>query len=539
MLFNSYAFVFGFLPTAAAVFYFAGLRSRIWALRWLILASIFFYAWWRPFNLLIIGPSLLVNFVAAKALMSRYVRERRALSSSILAGGIIFNVVLLGYFKYANFFVDVTNDVFQTDFILAQIILPLGISFITFQKIAFLIDVHARRVDTLKLQEYILFVLFFPQLIAGPIVHFREMVPQFRSLTCKFDRTDVSVGVTLFFVGLCKKVFLADGIAPAVSSIYDYASSGAAVSFFPAWIAAIGFTLQMYFDFSGYTDMALGSARIFGIRLPPNFDSPLRASSIIEFWSRWHMTLTRFLTAYIYNPLSVALTRRHLAKGGRLARPMTVNVFIKLLAFPTLATMFISGLWHGAGYLFIVWGLLHGAFLVVNHSWREFGPRPHSPLQRFAKAARPVAFVLTGLCVVGSMVVFRAPTTISAAGIFEGMLGVNGWSIPESIYNQLGPLAALLGTVGLSPGLELALPFQKTLVWLFMMAAIAMLAPNSLQLLRTYEPAFGWKLDPTRRTFGNWDAWRPTAAWALVISLIAAAGALHIGGESEFLYWQF
>jgi len=535
MLFNSYLFVFAFLPAVAAIFFFAGLKSRAWAFRWLILASIVFYAWWRPLNLLIIAPSILVNFFAAKALLRLNEQQRPKAASIALAAGIVFNILVLGYFKYANFLVDVTNDIWGTDFVLAQIILPLGISFITFQKIAFLIDVHSRRIDSLSFQEYSLFVLFFPQLIAGPIVHFRELGPQFRQLPCRPNTTDLTVGLTLFFMGLGKKVFLADGIAPTVSSIFEYSSSGAEVSLLTAWIAAVGFTLQIYFDFSGYTDMALGAARIFGIRLPPNFDSPLRSSSIIEFWSRWHMTLTRFLTAYVYNPLSVRLTRRYMARGGRLTRPMKLRAFLQLLAVPTLVTMFISGVWHGAGYLFIVWGVLHGVYLVINHAWREFGPKT----ARYPRLTRPLAFVLTFACIVASMVVFRAPTVLSATGVFEGMLGWNGLAVPEAIYSRLGPLAALLSSFGVSSGLEFDFPLMRSLAWLALMLAIAFLCPNSLQLLRENEPALGWKNDPKRWTPAAWARWQPSATWAVVVALIAVAGALRIGGESEFLYWQF
>ena len=229
--------------------------------------------------------------------------------------GIAFNVAFLGYFKYSNFLVGTINDAFGTQMVLARVILPLGISFITFQKIAFLIDVQAGRIESFTLQDYCLFVLFFPQLIAGPIVHYREMMPQFHRVSCRFDQENVSVGLTLLAFGLFKKVFLADKIALIVTPIYGQATSGSSIALLPAWIAAVGFTLQIYFDFSGYTDMALGIARLFGVRLPPNFNSPLRASSIIDFWQRWHMTLTRFLTAYMYNPLALWLTRRRAARG--------------------------------------------------------------------------------------------------------------------------------------------------------------------------------------------------------------------------------
>ena len=315
MLFNSYEFIFAFLPVTVAVFFALGRVSRTWALRWVIAASLFFYGWWRPVNILIIAPSVLINFVLARVLQRLGKQGSRGAAQAILLVGIAFNVAFLGYFKYSNFLVGAINDAFGTQLFLARIILPLGISFITFQKIAFLIDVQAGRIESFTLQEYCLFVLFLPQLIAGPIVHYREMMPQFRRASCHFDKENLAVGLTLFAFGLFQKVFLADSIAPLVTPIYEQATSGTSIALLPAWIAAVGFTLQIYFDFSGYTDMALGIARLFGVRLPPNFNSPLRASSIIDFWLRWHMTLTRFLTAYIYNPLSLWLTRRRAASG--------------------------------------------------------------------------------------------------------------------------------------------------------------------------------------------------------------------------------
>lgn len=538
MLFNSYEFVLGFLPMVAIIFFVLGPTSRDWAIRWLILASIFFYAWWRPFNLLIIAPSILINYFAAKTLMHLNEAGRAKLSKSVLVIAILFNLAVLGYFKYANFFVDVTNDIFGSDFVLTHVILPLGISFITFQKIALLIDTHARRVDSLSLQEFSLFILFFPQLIAGPIVHYREMMPQYRQISCAFDKMNVSVGLTLFFIGLFKKVVLADGLAPAVSSIYAEASSGVQLSLFPAWMAAVGFTLQIYFDFSGYTDMALGAARIFGLRLPPNFDSPLRASNIIEFWSRWHMTLTRFLTAYVYNPLLLALTRRRLASGRPPGRRMNVGAFLELVAVPTLLTMFLSGMWHGAGYLFILWGVIHGIYLTVNHVWRQFGPSSKSRVST-SRLAHAAAFALTILCVVISMVIFRAPTIPVATTVFKGMLGFHGIALPESVYAHLGPLAPWLQEFGISAGLELNLPFFRTSLWIVFLSMIALACPNSLQLLRAYEPAFGWKVEQERHSTPSWVRWQPSLAWTAAVVVIVVAGALHLGGESEFLYWQF
>ena len=304
MLFNSHEFLLVFLPATLLGFYLFGRVSRQAAILWLILTSLVFYGWWRPLNILIIGPSIIINYLLASFLLRLSQRgEQPGLSRVVLLLGIVFNLVFLGFFKYADFVYGTINDVFGANLILLHVILPLGISFITFQKIAFLIDVQAGRVKAFTFREYCTFVLFFPQLIAGPIVHYREMMPQFAAATCRFDKENFAVGLTLLFFGLFKKAVLADNIAPLITPIYQHSAAAGHTPLLLAWMAAVGFTLQIYFDFSGYTDMALGLGRFFGIKLPPNFNSPLKASSIIDFWLNWHMTLTRFLTAYLYNPL--------------------------------------------------------------------------------------------------------------------------------------------------------------------------------------------------------------------------------------------
>jgi D-alanyl-lipoteichoic acid acyltransferase DltB (MBOAT superfamily) len=546
MLFNSYEFVFLFLPATLAGFFLLGRTSRAWALGWLIVASLFFYAWWRPLNVLIIAPSILVNFALAHLLLRlRSDQARSRMARLVLAVGIVFNIAFLGYFKYVNFFSTVINDVAGTHFFLEQVILPLGISFITFQKIAFLIDIHARRIESFTLEDYCLFVLFFPQLIAGPIVHYREMMPQFHKASCRFDKENIAVGLTLFLMGLFKKVVLADGVAAHVSPIYDAVATGGDASLFPAWMAAIGFTLQMYFDFSGYTDMALGLARCFGVRLPPNFDSPLKASSIIDFWLRWHMTLTRFLTAYLYNPLVLWLTRRRLAAGksvlgGRDAR--IGGAYFHLLAGPTVLTMFVSGLWHGAGYVFILWGLLHGLYLSINHAWRIVGPRLWADKASYNRFMRPVGLALTFPAVAISMILFRSPTVGAASELLQGMLGFNGITLPQQLFERLGPFTAVLKPIvsasvtSAGSGAE----FVATITWIVALLVIALAFPNSLQILSRHEPAIGVK--SPAEDLGRWGwalDWRPTLPWAFLMSALAVTSIIKLGGKSEFLYWQF
>ena len=546
MLFNSYEFIFAFLPATLAGFFAIGIVSRTAALRWIIFVSLVFYALWRPLNVVIIAPSILINYMLARTLQRLTDDEKRfRIARLVLLLGIAFNVAFLGFFKYVDFGISTVNDIFGTNHVLTHVILPLGISFITFQKIAFLVDVHAGRVRSFTLQDYCLFVLFFPQLIAGPIVHYREMMPQFHRASCRFDKENFAVGLTLLLFGLFKKVVIADHIATFVTPIYNQAAASGRVSLLLAWAAAVGFTLQIYFDFSGYTDMALGLARFFGIRLPPNFYSPLQASSIIDFWLRWHMTLTRFLTAYIYNPLLLAVTRRRLTRGrpGFSGRNATFGAFIELLAFPTLLTMLISGMWHGAGYLFILWGLLHGIYITINHGWRLIEPKLWPDKASYARFMKPAGIFLTFVAVAVSMVLFRSPTVGSAGDLLKGMIGANGIALPQALYEHLGPLAGVLRRLHVAPVAAAdwsERSFLMLMAWIAVPTFIALLCPNTLQILAPYEPALGVK----RRTdgvgiIGRAIEWSPSLAWALGMAVVAAIAISSLEHQSEFLYWQF
>ena len=529
MLFNSHEFLFVFLPATLLGFYLIGRRSRQWAILWLILTSLIFYGWWRPLNILIIGPSIIINYLLASYLLRLSQRGGQPLlSRTVLLVGILFNVAFLGFFKYADFVYGTINDVFGANLVLLHIILPLGISFITFQKIAFLIDVQAGRVKAFTFREYCTFVLFFPQLIAGPIVHYREMMPQFAAATCRFDKENFAVGLTLLFFGLFKKGVLADNIAPLITPLYQHSAAGGHTPFLLAWMAAVGFTLQIYFDFSGYTDMALGLGRFFGIKLPPNFNSPLKASNIIEFWINWHMTLTRFLTAYIYNPMVLGLTRRRLAKGraGFAGRNPSIGSFVSLLMVPLIVTMFISGLWHGAGYGFVIWGLINGVYLVINHAWRVYAAHRFRDRAAYARVMKPAGFVVTFLAVVTAMVFFRATTVHSAVDLVKGVLGLNGFALPHGA-------AAIAATYGTD--------IKHAVMWVAILLVIALVCPNTLQILAPYEPALGVKPAATAPIIGKLriPAWGPSLPWAVAISVVAAVAIFSIGGPSEFLYWQF
>lgn len=549
MLFNSYSFIFVFLPLTVLGYAAVNrLGSRKASLGWLILTSVVFYGIWNPLNVAIIMPSIAVNYALALAIRAQ-LRKAPAgdkAASLLVTLGVLLNLCFLGYFKYKNFFLGTVNDVAGTHFLLTQVILPLGISFITFQKIAFLVDVRSGSIQDFDLFDFLTFVFFFPQLIAGPIVHYREMMPQFAQIDSRLQPENVAVGMTLFAFGLFKKVVLADGVAPYVKAAFVAAGNGDSVSFFPAWMTALAYTFQIYFDFSGYSDMAIGLARIFGIKLPMNFNSPLKASSIIEFWSRWHITLTRFLTAYVYTPMVMSLTRKRMAKGqpvlGR-KRP-TAGAFLILLAWPTVFTMFLSGFWHGAGFTFIAWGVLHGVYLMINHGWRQW--RPKWDKAAYERIMKPVGFVLTFIAVVVGMVLFRAPTIRSALQMLHGMLGLDGVSVPMALLDRSAVLARVLGQLGIGGDLSSGTAFTATTLWIVALFLIAILMPNSLEMMQRFAPALYF--EPAKRPAGTEarPAWRPAmltvawnARWAVLIAAFFVFGALGLSRPSEFLYWQF
>jgi alginate O-acetyltransferase complex protein AlgI len=529
MLFNSHEFLFVFLPITLLGFYLVGRLSRQAAILWLIVMSLLFYGWWRPVNILIIGPSIVINYLLASFLLKLSERgDRPSLSRVLLFAGLLFNIAFLGFFKYADFVYGAVNDTLGANLTLLHIILPLGISFITFQKIAFLIDVQAGRVKAFTFREYCTFVLFFPQLIAGPIVHYREMMPQFAAATCRFDKENFGVGMTLLVFGLFKKGVLADNIAPLITPIYQHSAAGGHTPLLIAWLAAVGFTLQIYFDFSGYTDMALGLGRFFGIKLPPNFNSPLKASSIVDFWLNWHMTLTRFLTAYIYNPLVLSMTRRRAAKGraGFAGRNPPIGAFVSLLLVPLITTMFISGLWHGAGYGFIIWGIINGVYLVVNHAWRMYAAHRFRDRAAYVRVMKPVGFVLTFVGFTLSMIFFRATTLASAVDILKGAIGLNG----AAMHQNAAAIAASYG-----------IDIKQAIMWVALLLFITLVCPNTLQILAPYEPALGVKPASKAPIIGKLriPVWGPSLPWAVAVSVVAAVAVFTLGGPSEFLYWQF
>lgn len=525
MLFNSYEFIFLFMPATLLVYLLLKGRDPAVALIWLIVASLFFYTWWRPFNLVILCTSIAVNYVLALRIIADTPQK-----SLWLAAGVVFNLCLLGYFKYLVFFQTVSNDIFGTEFVLQYIILPLGVSFITFQKIAFLLDVASGKVDRVNFREFALFVLYFPQLIAGPIVHFREMMPQYRSLTKGVDKALLAAGLTLFLIGCFKKVVIADGLAGYVSPIYASASTGETLSLLMAWIAGIGFTLQIYFDFSGYSEMAAGLALAMGLRLPTNFDSPLKARNIVDFWARWHMTLTGFLTAYVYNPLVMYNTRRRISRKLPLHSPGRPNAqgFLMSLAIPSVLTMLLSGLWHGAGYTYLIWGFLHGIYLAANHAWRAWQPSYQS-----SWLTELTAWAFTFVSVVTAMVWFRSPDVQTAIQVLSGMVGINGLALPAQFQSILPFEWIAIEAISLTHFVELGALLAVALF-------IALFSPNALQIMGSYKPTLDFhSKDEFSDRLAARLAWNPSVLWGLVLGIMGITVVFSLDGPSEFLYWQF
>lgn len=565
MPFNSYQFIFVFLPATLGGFWLlAKLSSRTAALGWLILASACFYAYASPMSLAIIAPSILLDYLLATVLLRTDLsRERRR--TIVFAAGVIANVLFLGYFKYKNFFLDTANTVLATHFELTKVILPLGISFLTFQKIAFLADVKSGQVASVRLLDFLLFTLFFPRTVAGPIVHYNEIMPQLVDTTPRSFNTNVAVGVCLFSIGLFKKCVIADSIAEFVPPAFDFDPSGPPLTLLTAWAGVLAYTFQLYFDFSGYSDMALGVARMFGVRLPMNFNSPFKATSIVEFWSRWHITLTRFLTDYIYTPVVLYLTRARLTKGKTILRGKrsSLAAIAALVALPTFVTMTISGFWHGAGWQFIVWGVLHSIYLTINQSWRILRPRFWPDQVSYERVMKPLGFTLTFGAVVIALVFFRASSVNSAFSILGAMAGLNG-VIPYDIQ--------LLRSLGININVFIEW-LIKPFWWIIVLFIAVAWLPNSLDLLRRFQPAVDFpgnnrealtlEESPVRKSIPRPGATTKTSvvesfrnAWLVIgksrskgislspltaatIALLCVLGAMTLNRGDAFIYWKF
>jgi D-alanyl-lipoteichoic acid acyltransferase DltB (MBOAT superfamily) len=453
---------------------------------WLVCVSLVYYGWWDPIYVLLIVGSTVFNFSIGKGIRKSRGTENILKKRFMLVVGISGNLFLLGYFKYVNFFISNVNHLTHSQIPLLHILLPIGISFFTFTQIAYLVDAQGKETEEYNLPSYSLFVSFFPYLLAGPIIHHREMIPQFNQLRGKIlDYRNLTAGLYLFFIGLFKKIVIADAFAVWVSNGFGNA---AALGLIEAWVVSISYTLQLYFDFSGYTDMALGSAMMFNIKLPINFDSPYKSLNIQEFWRRWHITLGRFVRNYIYIPLG----------GSRVSEART---FLNLMV-----TFFLVGLWHGAGWTFAFWGCLHGGALVVHRLWNRCNTR----MPRF------LAWFITFNFVNIAWVFFRAKTLGDAIKVLKGMIGMNGIVLPESLGDRLRDFqdygvrfGACLENIGGN---------EKTILMILIVLLVSLLFRNSNEMVVRFKPDF---------------------MHLIFICMVAVLSILHLGSYSEFIYFRF
>ena len=462
---------------------------------WLAIISLAFYAWWDVRFVSLLAGSICFNYLIGRQLSST--KHDFAVRKYILVFGIAVNLVLLGYYKYFNFFLININYLFNVSLPLGDIILPLGISFFTFTQIAFLVDVYRKTSVEYRFMAYVLFVTFFPHLIAGPILHHQEMMPQFEDRNnIMVDWKNITIGTVVFILGLFKKVIIADSLAIIATQVFNAAAQGGAPNLFEAWAGALAYSLQLYFDFSGYSDMAVGLALLFNIRLPINFFSPYKAKSVIDFWRRWHMTLSRYLKDYLYIPLG---GNRH----GEYKRMRNL-----------LITMLLGGLWHGAGWTFVIWGGLHGIYLVINHTWRRFRiTLPNS-----------FAWLITFVSVVTAWVFFRSDNVYTALSIVKGMLGLNGM-FGELHFNSIMPLTNL--------------SVSKTVSLIGCTLAVVKLFPNVMEMTAKYRPALGVQENSVETIGIRYFEWRPSFPWILALGIAAIVSILSMVQTSEFLYFQF
>ncbi len=477
MLFNSTVFLILFLPATVALFFCA--RSPRQAQLALIAMSMVFYAWWSSLFLLLILAGIVINYAISRYLLRSADGPRRHFW---LVVGIIVNLLPLAWFKYLAFAIETLNAVGLLGFTWARVVLPLAISFYTFQKIVLLVQSYRREVPDVDFRSYALFILFFPHLIAGPITSARDLLPQFNNeRTYRFNIDNFTLGLTIFAVGLAKKVLIADSVAPTATEVFTAAGRGDPIPTIIAWAGAVSFTLQLYFDFSGYSDMAVGLARMFNISMPINFFSPYKATSIADFWRRWHMSLSWFLREYVYFPLG----------GSRRGFPRHLSNL--------LVTMLISGLWHGAGWTFIAFGGVHGIALVIETAWKRTVGIP---------IGGAAGWALTLLVAIVGWVFFRAETMGGALAILQAMFG---WGGIEGLI--LGP----------------------DLIWVLALAMLlVVLLPNTTEIFEPHRVA-GLRLEP-----GLWRiSWRTSLGWAMLTSLLVIVCLTRLGTYSEFLYFNF
>jgi alginate O-acetyltransferase complex protein AlgI len=510
MLFNSAIFLYFYLPISVFLYFLTGSKSAENARIVLAILSLVFYAYWDIRFLPLIVVSISVNYFFGLKIIQSISLERTSLAKKLLILGLVFNLGLLVFFKYANMLVLSFNSLALTSLSIPKIILPIGISFFTFTQIAFLVDAYKNKVKDYKLWDYMLFVSYFPHQIAGPILHHKEMMSQFtRQRTVCFSMENFTVGLSILTFGLVKKVLIADTLSSFCDPVFASVEMGVTPTFIEAWAASLAYTLQLYFDFSAYCDMAIGISLIFCIKLPLNFNSPYKSLSIIEFWRRWHMTLSRFLRDYLYIPL-----------GGN--RKGEGRRYINLMI-----TMALGGLWHGASWTFLFWGMLHGLYLMVNHFWRDVLS------QKMGITLTPfLAWLITMVAVIIGWVFFRSTTFYSALVMLKSMFMPDIIQLPPLIFKALG----------------VGLPFVSSQAWsgsiggisavgfIALSFLIVLALPNVQQIFKAYTPFLDEKPKWIKAMHVTWI---PSFIWAVFISILLAFSMVKLGGDSSFLYFNF
>lgn len=515
MLFSTYTFLIVFLPIVLGMYFLLGRFNWRWSFAWLTLSSLLFYAWWKPdpshpwnpeFVLLIL-ISCGGNYLCGKAIERAATKKKRHF---LVSAGVAINIGLLLYYKYLGIFSAWSHGLTGWPADIPILVMPLAVSFFTFLQIAFLVDVYRGDKTGYNFADYVLFVTFFPHLVAGPLVHHRELISQFKPSVTRFSSRCFAIGLTVLCIGLFKKVAIADNLAETATPIFQFAYEGSrALTMGEAWVGALAYTFQIYFDFSGYSDMAIGISYLFGLRLPLNFNSPYKAVSIVDFWRRWHMTLSRFLRDYLYIPL-----------GGNRKGPSRRYANL-------LTTMLLGGLWHGAGITFVLWGALHGIYLCINHAWIGLRKKLNwRPMPKY------LAIVVTFIFVVLAWVPFRA-------GNYElASLGnaKEAWSVTARFYEAMlipdgGPLWTPFSD-------ESIMKFKRAIRPVAYALIVAFLLPNTQQFMGRFAAHFKEK---GQEPFGRrkWWGWRPSpwaAAFAFILFLIVT---LEIDRGGEFIYFQF
>jgi alginate O-acetyltransferase complex protein AlgI len=502
MVFASHSFL-AFLAIVLAVYWLVGRRDERLGKPVLIVASFVFYGYWIPAYLLLLSVSILFNHVIARVVLSG---PSPGIRRALTALGIALNLALIGFYKYAAFLVESLNWTMQTRFDVPEIILPIGISFFTFQQISLLVDAYRGRVERLRFWDHVLFICFFPQLIAGPIVRQNDMLPQLMARQDWRLRMDyLAIGIALFAFGLFKKTVLIDPFVPYLDLIYQAAAAGDAVGFVDGWVAGIGYGFQVYFDFSAYSDMAIGLGFMFGLRLPINFFSPYKADSIRAFWRRWHISLSRFLRDYLFIPMG----------GSHHGLACTVAAL--------MVTMGLGGLWHGAGWTFVIWGLLHGAYLSGNHLWRalvaKWLPGSRDRVRRSVSLswiARILSIGITFLAVSFAWVFFRSPDLDSAMRLATAMFGFSSWHEVALITRGIVPL----------------FPLYLIIVWLM---------PNTMELFQATRAALHVEeyRDDRLTPLPGWVTFTLSSRWAVITSIVFICAWFALSNLSPFIYFQF